>query len=71
MNTCRMNNIHLNNHWVIKEIRAEIKNSQNQIKPLGYSRGKLIPMSNYIKKSERSQIMMDLKLLKKTNQTQN
>jgi hypothetical protein len=72
----------LNDQWVIDEIKEEIKRflKVNENKNKTYRnlwdtakaiiRGKFIPMSAYIKKSERSQIndlMLHLKLLENKN----
>jgi hypothetical protein len=78
-----LNNTLLSVWWVIEEIREEIKKfqefnenenttSQNLWdKGKAVLRGKFIPMSSYIKNTERSQIndlMLDLKLLEKQEQ---
>jgi hypothetical protein len=73
----------LNDQWVIDEIKEEIKRflEVNENEYMTYwnlwdtakavLRGKFIPMSEYIKRTERSQIndlMLHLKLLEKQKQ---
>jgi hypothetical protein len=85
-NTWRMNNILLNNHWVIKEIRKEIKKSleSNENEYTTYKnlwntekavlKGRFIAINAYIKKMETSQInnlMMHHKDSRKTRKKLN
>jgi hypothetical protein len=79
-NNWRLNNILLNDQWVIEEIREEIKSllEFNENENITYQnlwdtaqavlRGKFISMSTYIKRTERSQIndlIIHLKLIGK------
>uniref|UniRef100_A0A5F9DV23 RNA-directed DNA polymerase n=1 Tax=Oryctolagus cuniculus TaxID=9986 RepID=A0A5F9DV23_RABIT len=83
-NTWRLNNMFLNEHWVIQEIKREIKNflEVNEDNNTTYQnlwntakaalRGKFIAMGAYIKKLERYQInelSAHLKDLEKLQQT--
>jgi hypothetical protein len=76
----------LNDHWVIDEIKKEIKRilEANENENTNYQnlwnaakailRGKLIAMSAYNKRTERSQInhlMLHLKILKKNKNKHN
>jgi hypothetical protein len=80
-NNWKLNNILLNDQWVISEIKEEIKRflEVNENENTAYHnlwdiakadlRGKFIAMSVYIKRTERCQIndlMLHLKLLEKT-----
>uniref|UniRef100_A0A5F9CX17 RNA-directed DNA polymerase n=1 Tax=Oryctolagus cuniculus TaxID=9986 RepID=A0A5F9CX17_RABIT len=83
-NTCRLNNMLLNEHWVIQEIKREIKNflEVNEDNNTTYQnlwdtakavlRGKFIAIGAYTKKLERYQInelSAHLKDLEKLQQT--
>ena len=83
-NTWRLNNMLLNEHWVIEEIKREIKNflEVNEDNNTAYQnlwgtakavlRGKFVSIGTYIKKLERHQINelpIHLKELKKLQET--
>ena len=66
-NTCRLNNILLNNQWITKEIKEQIKkylktneNKSTTIRNLwdaakAVLRGKFIAIQSYLRKQEKSQ----------------
>jgi hypothetical protein len=82
-NNCKLNNTFLSDQWVIDEIKQEIKTflEANENENMTYQkvwdtgkavlRGKFVAKSEYIKRTERSQIndlILQLKLLEKQDQ---